>query len=153
MKKIKLTQGKYALVDDDDYEEASKHKWSFSHGYAKRSGPRPQSLKIYMHRVIMEAKTGQMVDHINGNGLDNRKSNLRFCNKSTNGMNRGKNKNNTSGYKGVSLCNDQKRRKKWMARICINRVWKQLGRFYTPQEASLAYQEASNKYHKEFSSI
>lgn len=152
MKKIPLTQGKFALVNDEDYEELSKYKWGFTHGYAKRSGPRPKQEKIYMHRVVIGAKHGQMVDHINGDKTDNRKNNLRFSTKSTNGMNRGKNKNNTSGFKGVFLAKGRGK-KCWYARIWKNRMCYFLGYYYSPEEASMSYENAAKKYHGEFASI
>src|SRR3990167_2096609 len=103
MKKIKLSQNKYALVDDSDFEFLNQWKWSLSSGgYAERQ--ELKSLggeKIRMHRLIIGAKEGQQADHKNMNRIDNRRGNLRICTKSQNMMNCGRRKNNTSGYKGV----------------------------------------------------
>ena len=105
MKKIKLTQDKWALVDDEDYDRLNEHKWcavwmtSDSKFRGKRSSPRESSGKrksIYMHREITNAPKGMHVDHINGNPLDNRKENLRVCTNQEKQMNRGIPKNNTS---------------------------------------------------------
>jgi len=150
MKKIELTQGKFALVDDDDYKELSKYKWCYSDGYAVRTGPRPLQERIIMHRVVNRTPFGLITDHINHNRLDNRKDNLRTCDKSKNGMNRGKNKNNTSGYKGVHFKKDKD---KWCARITIGRKIIFLGYFDNPEKASNAYHNAAINIHKEFASI
>lgn len=79
MKKIKLTQDKTALVDDDDYEYLSQWKWSLQRGYNKYYSARYFDGKyIYMHRLIISAKKGEYVDHIDNNGLNNQKLNLRI---------------------------------------------------------------------------
>lgn len=150
MKLIPLTQGKFAIVDDEDFDLLNQWKWGYTHGYARRTGSRPEQQHIYMHRIILKVGVGQMVDHKNTDSLDNRKENLRLCTKSSNGMNRGKNKNNTSGYKGVELATDHKRRKPWSARIGFQGKQIKLGSFSTPQEASIAYNVAAMKYHKEY---
>lgn len=150
MKKIPLTQGKFALVDDEDFEELSKYKWYYSCGYARRTGPRPRQERIYMHRTIMNPPKDKLIDHINHDTLDNRKNNLRISTKSTNGMNRGKNKNNSSGYKGVHFKKDKN---KWCARITIERKIIFLGYFNNPLDASLAYNNAAINIHKDFASI
>ena len=111
MKKITLTQGKEAIVDDDDYEMLMEYKWCAQKRitgifYVARSTPKDSSGKqkilLLMHREITNAPKGMEVDHINGNPLDNRKENLRICTNQQNAMNRGKRSDNTSGYKGVS---------------------------------------------------
>lgn len=108
MKKIKLTKGKYALVDNEDYEKMSAFSWrAAKHGYTfygerttlKNEGRRTTKM---LHREIMETHKDLEVDHINGNGLDNRKQNLRNCTGSANQMNRTNvGKNNTTGVTGV----------------------------------------------------
>ena len=82
MRKIKLTQGKYAIVDDEDYEYLNQWRWfTFKNGYvwyvARETTIDHKRKCIYMHRLIMNAVNGECVDHINRNGLDNRKYNLR----------------------------------------------------------------------------
>ena len=101
MKKIKLTQGKVALVDDGDFEWLSQWKWTYKNGgYAYRSiGSKGH---IFLHRAIMKSPKNLEIDHINGNGLDNRRSNLRFATHKQNIRNQQKQKNRTSKYKGVS---------------------------------------------------
>ena len=92
MKEIPLTGGNFAIVDDEDHERVSKNKWQLNsrHGvkdpifYARA---KINTKIVQMHRVILNAKNGQYIDHINGNGLDNRKCNLRFATRSQNLMN------------------------------------------------------------------
>ena len=134
MKKIKLTQGKETLVDDEDYPYLNEHKWyalrvkNRDEFYAVRNGPIDSSgknKKIYMHREITNAPKEKPVDHINRNPLDNRKENLRVCTHQENQMNRGKSKDNKSGYKGVSYHKKAKHMhnelsKPWNASIRFN---------------------------------
>lgn len=103
-----------------------------------------------LHRLIMNAPDGMAVDHINGDITDNRKSNLRICVNSENLRNRGAQRNNKSGYKGVSW---HKPTGKWVAMICINKKRKYLGVFINKKDAAIAYNEASIKYHGEFAYI
>lgn len=131
MKKIKLTQGKFALVDDEDFEWLSKWKWHYTHGYAK-GGSNGKSM-VYMHRLILGiTNPKEITDHKDRNGLNNQKNNLRIVNRSINGLNRNKYKNNTSGYRGVTW---HKQRKHWMAQISINKKCQFLGFFNSAKEA------------------
>lgn len=120
MQKIELTQGKYAIVDNDDFGRLSFNSWCLADsGYAKRGTKSNGKTTIhYMHRQITGAKIGEYVEHINGDKLDNRKANLRLVTQSINGHNRhGLNKNNTSGYRGVRF---DRSRCKYTAEIWIN---------------------------------
>jgi len=150
-KHIPLTQGKFALVDDRDYEELSKHKWYYEHGYARRdyqiAGKRH---RVYMHKLIAGTPDGMHTDHINGDKLDNRAENLRVCSASENQMNSEKNKNSSSKYKGVSF---YKRDEKWQAGIMLNRKDIYLGRFTSEIEAAKAYNEAAINYFGEFAKL
>lgn len=155
MKEIPLTQGKVALVDDEDFEELSKYKWHYEKikvrqtGYAERNLPiRPgKRIKIRMHQVIMKTKKGQQVDHKDGDGLNNQKENLRLATSSENHMNRGKQNNNTSGFKGVSW---YKASKTWQAQISVKGEHIHLGRYNTKEEAAEIYNKAAKEYHGEF---
>ncbi len=142
----------FAMVDDDDYEEISKHKWFCTNdGYAARRPPNGYGKKQeWMHRQILGLKKGGLVDHKNGNRLDNRKENIRKCSHSQNASNTGKYKNNSSGYKGVAW---NKVTKKWSAQIGINGKVKTLGHFFCLIKAAKAYDEAAKKCHGEFASL
>ena len=156
MARISLTQGKYALVDAADIEFLSQWKWYVSNeGYAKRTsyvrglGKKVQKV-VLMHRALMNPPSDQEVDHINGNPLDNRRSNIRFCTCSENLRNRGIQKNNKSGLKGVSW---DKRRENWRAYISVNKKYISLGCFKDKVKAALAYNEAAVKYHGAFARL
>jgi hypothetical protein len=155
MKKIILFGGKYALVDDDDFELVSKYKWHVTYkGYAETSiylggGRKNRKVKkLKMHRVILEKhnliQEDLETDHINRNKLDNRKSNLRMVTNQLNQLNTGLRKDNTSGYKGVHW---DKLNKKWRAQINYNGKKIGLGYFQTAKEASGSYKEAINRYY------
>lgn len=155
MKKIKLTQGKYALVDDEDFEFLNQWKWFVkeNHGnlYAVRQkyithGVKNRKAKrFYMHRQLLGFPKKQ-IDHWNGNGLDNQRKNLRVCTSLQNSWNQKISLLNTSGYKGV-----HKRYKKlWQARISIKKKRISLGYFKNKKEAALAYNKAAKKYFGEY---
>lgn len=154
MKKIplrgELGRGKYALVDDEDYERIARYKWyAGPHGYA-RTHTYDESGKdhgVLMTRMITGAPKNMEIDHIDGNKLNNQRNNLRLCSHAENTRNVGIRKTNTSGYKGVSW---NKRTKKWVAQICFNYKKIILGRFENVADAARAYNEASGKYHGEF---
>ncbi len=153
MKEIKLTQNKVAIVDDEDYERLNQFKWhsclSRNTCYAGR-GIKIDSKnnKIYMHREIMNPPNGTQIDHRNGNGLDNRKSNMRACTSQQNGFNTKRaQKNNSLGIKGVSLV---KKINKFEARIMFNSKIIRLGYFNVMGDADSAYRIAEEKYFGEF---
>lgn len=161
MKKILLTGkhgiGKHSLVDDEDYSKISSFKWFSDGRYAMRSKKYPgkrSSYFIYMHRFIMDQPTkkenGLEVDHVNGDGLDNRKENLRICEHYQNKANSKTQSNNSTGYRGVWYSTDQKRRKRWVAEIKLKGKKKHLGRYLTKEEAAVAYNIASEKYHGDY---
>jgi len=143
MKEIPLTQGKFALVDDDDYEYLSQWKWWYSNGYVVRSHIDPvtkKSTKIYMHRKIMKPPKGMVVHHINNNGLDNQECNLRVCTYSQNNQNKKSHKKGSSKYKGVSW---NKHNKKWQAYITYEGKRFNLGYYAIEEEAARAYDKAA----------
>lgn len=138
------------IIDDEDYNKIKKYKWYVyknNNCFYTISETKPG---IRMHRLIMSAKKGQIVDHINRNGLDNRKCNLRLCSIAENSRNKKKPKTNTSGYKGVSF---KKSHNKWQATIKVNKKIKHLGYFDNPKKAYHAYCKAAKKYHGEFARI
>jgi hypothetical protein len=151
--------GYRVLIDDDDYEKIKKLSWHldkkalnnhglvyFVHGYRDSSN---KSRAIYLHRLVLNLKLydGIFCDHVNGNTLDNRKSNLRKCSPQENSRNAKKPVSNTSGLKGASFIN---RDKVFQSSIKINGKSVYLGQYKTAQEAHNAYCEASKKYHGEF---
>ena len=149
-KSIPLTQGKVAIVDDEDYERVSQFKWCVwrAHNlcYAMRRVPASHPATIWLHRFILDAPRGKHVDHISGDGLDNRRSNLRLCCHAENVRNQRKRKG-SSRFKGVSW---HKGTRKWTAKICTAYHRIELGYFSSEDDAYAAYCEASAKYHGEF---
>jgi hypothetical protein len=99
-----------------------------------------------MHRVIMNAGKNQIVDHKDGNGLNNQRSNLRFCNPSQNAANRIQIKSNKSGYRGITL----RPNGRYMVRVCFKNKRRSVGTFNTIDEAIKAYNNEAFKVHGEF---
>lgn len=144
MKTIDLTKDKKAVVDDSDFAELSKHKWhaikSRNTFYARRTDYANGKKAIYMHIVVLGNKDGFMVDHRNGNGLDNRRPNLRFATNSQSAVNQKTRNDNTSGCRGVHW---HKGSGKWQARIRVNQKYQTLGTFLRIDDAIQAYQNAA----------
>jgi hypothetical protein len=160
MKAIELTQGKYALVDDLDYEYLMQWKWRYLqsrhvNGYAARyyyigSGHATRIHKVVlMHRVIATRMgldiTGQQIDHKNANDpdnkLNNQRSNLRVATNGQNGANQTLRRHNTTGYKGV-----YQHDARWQARIRAAGQYHYLGTYGTPEEAARAYDMAATAF-------
>jgi hypothetical protein len=151
MKKIKLTQGKWALVDDEDYERINKFKWCAAKDrytfYAIRGKWKDgRVIPIKMHREILNAGKGEQVDHSDRDGLNNQKSNIRICSVMDNAHNKRKRRNNTTGYVGVFF---RKNRNTFQAYIRR----KILGSFHDPKDAAKEYDKAAKKLYGEFASI
>jgi len=155
MKRIELTQNKYAVVDDDDFERINQYKWQadFSHGNwrARRSIQKINGKRVplYMHQVIISCPKGFEIDHRNHNGLDNRKCNLRTCTQAENQHNRRiqQQRKTTSQYKGVYW---HKRDKIWGAMIRLNNKQIHLGNFLNETEAAKAYNRKAKELFGEF---
>jgi hypothetical protein len=149
MKEIQLTQGKVALVDDEDYEWLSQYKWCIhSEGYAIRTvWVNSKSVIKFMHRDILNPPAGMFTDHINHNKTDNRRCNLRVCTISQNTFNSKLRSNNTSGIKGVSY---SKKSKKWMAQIQYLGTDFYLGCYDNIEDAAIAYDNKSRELFGEF---
>lgn len=153
MKKIPLTQGKFAIVDDEDYEKLASHKWMYANGYAIRQTRRGKLKNIWMHRVVNNTPDGYITDHANRNKLDNRKANLRTATRQENNRNKGPQTNNKANCKGVFYDKSCKRIRRWKAQIYIKKQQVHLGYFLTKEEAAEAYTKASTYYFKEFSHV
>ena len=147
-----LTDGKnYILFDDEDSLLVNTYTWSIdSNGYARHNIyiSKGKVKRLALHRFILNAQHGEMVDHINGNKLDNRKSNLRLCTSSTNAANCKVHKHNTSGYKGVSRSG-----KRWRAYIVKNDKQIHLGCFKTKESAAEAYNKKAVELFGEFAKV
>ena len=154
MKRIPLSQGKFALVDDEDFEELKKYRWYATCPknifYAYRSfilnGNR---VKRSMHCKIIHKVDGLIIDHIDGDGLNNQRSNLRLCTNAENQRNSKKFRNNTTGYRGVYK---MKHSNRFESKICVDGKRIYLGGFSTKEEAYKAFCDAAKTYHKEFAS-
>ena len=183
MKKIPLTQGKFAIIDDEDFELVSKFKWHVKIAqsklfyayatirkgmslpkrfietlrvirYKSKSGEvktyHSKRRRIPLHWLILPPKKGYTTDHINGNGLDNRRNNLRSCLLKDNLKNRRIHKNNKCGYKGVQKVPNSKL---YRARIKVNKKTIRLGRYKSLIEAARIYDLAALKYFGEFARL
>ena len=149
MKVIPLTKGKYAIVDDEDYERLNEWKWHFNNGYAKRGiwdGKRKKVNHVIMHRLIINAPLNCFVDHKNHDRLDNRKCNLRVCTPQENQFNQ-KPRNKTSKYKGLFY---HKLNKKWIVQIQKDNKKIHVGSFAIEAEAAIAYNIAARNLFGEF---
>lgn len=159
MKIISISKGEQTLVDDEDYEILNSIKWQCFkrkryqkiEKYARTTiQVDKKKVSLLMHRVIMGDPIGFLVDHINGNTLDNRKSNLRLVNNSQNLMNSEPRKNCSSKYKGVSFDSNTG---KYKAQIQINKKRTHLGLFENELEAAICYNENALKYYGEYARI
>lgn len=151
VKKYNSNEFTETLLDDEDYEFLHRFNW-FEHkqGYVYANGKIKEEHKsnIMLHRLVVFAKKGEVVDHIDGDVKNNQKSNLRICTQTENSKNRKIGTNNSSGFKGVI-----KKGNKYHAKIGLNKNRIHLGSFDTKEEAAKAYNEAAKKYHGDFAKL
>lgn len=145
------------LIDDADYEKISGVKWHI-YMYGKElwyASGRKNRKTVYMHRYILDAPLGLSVDHMNGNGLDNRRSNLRTCLHQQNLSNQRHQRRDTySQYKGVTYNKNKVAQKKpWIAQIKAFQKHYGLGYFATEVEAARAYDEAAKRFFGEYAKL
>lgn len=147
---VELGHGLFALIDEADYAEVSSFEWygmkSGGHTYAATRTNRFNGL---LHRLLLRAQPGQLVDHISRDGLDNRRSNLRIADRAGNGGNMRKHRG-MSRFKGVHF---NKRKGLWAARIQANSVGHSLGYHFREDDAALAYDEAARRLFGEFARV
>ncbi len=157
-RRIALTRGQYTIVDPEDYERLARYKWQAMKSrhtfYASRYSRRDKDGKrkcYMMHREILKPEGNKLCDHINGNGLDNRKTNLRPATRAQNGWNRRKNRvKSRSRYKGLAWDSKDKR---WEVRISVNGRRIYVGRFQDQTEAARAYDRAARRYHGRYAQV
>lgn len=149
MREISLTKGKVAIVDDIDFPYVNLFKWQICERKGKPSYARMTvnhkmvKCTVLMHRIIMKTTEDKHIDHINGNGLDNRRCNLRICTRSDNSANSRKRRTSrTSTFKGVTL---RKRDHRWIAQVRHAGSKTHIGVFDTEIEAARAYDDAAEE--------
>lgn len=150
MKKVRLGKRsdgleRYALVDDEDFETVDAIHWGYTNGYAANS-----TMNISLHVFLMNPSSGQKIDHIDGDGLNNCRENLRIATSRQNDHNRRPKINKKGKFKGVMW---EKDRHKWAARIMVNGTYKNLGRFDNEIDAAIAYDDAARKYFGNFARL
>lgn len=153
----------YALIDAKDLERVQSHTWHrrrqrrpngkvYYYAFARREHTRCSSV-VTMHQLLLGLRRLE-VDHHNGNGLDNRRRNLRPATHRQNAANRTKHLNNTTGFKGVAVVRDRKWRVyRWKAHICHAYKKEHLGCYRSPKMAARAYDRAARHYFGEFACV
>lgn len=155
MRQVKLTQGKFALVDDEDFDWINQWNWHYNKaGYAVRNKlVNKKWIGYKMHILINNTPNNLQTDHINGNRLDNQRANLRSCTAQENAKNRKKNSNSPSPYKGVLWWEYYGRPGKWTATIRHNKKDYFIGVYKTSIEAAVAYNAKAVELHGEFAKL
>lgn len=158
---LKINSRKYGekefIIDNEDYKKVKDYKWhlmkvkNFNRFYIVSTGKTEYRRNIYLHRLIMNCPESKIIDHIDGNTLNNQKSNLRICSQADNVRNNSKKRNSkTSKYKGVYF---SKVNKTFYSFIMFNKKHYHLGCFKDEKEAALNYNLAANKFFGEFAKL
>lgn len=157
MREIELTQNKYTTVDNEHYDWLSQYSWHIKQAknrsdYAKFTTPRKDGKQktIHMHQILLWCPQGYEIDHINGNGLDNRMENLRIVTRLQNSMNQHKKKIGKSKYKGITY---DTRSNSWQARIGKNNQRFNIGTFKKEEDAAQAYDNKAKELFGEFACL
>lgn len=145
MKKVELTKNKVATVDDCDFKKVSKFNWYCQETLSNRFYARRTTDGLYLHTFLMGNFKNKVIDHINGNSLDNTRDNLRFCDFVENLHNKKVYKNNKTGLKGIF-----RDRNRWRARITVEKRKISIGSYASKNEAALAYDHAAKHYFGNF---
>lgn len=148
---VALTQDKFALVDAEDFERVAFFSWCYrmlrgcehANRTARKNDWRSAKQSIFLHQEVL--RTTEPIDHRNGNGLDNRKQNLRLAAQQQNLWNRRVRNDSSTGVKGITRVNSR-----WRARIKVNERAVHLGYFDTQEDAGRAYDAAARKFYGEF---
>jgi hypothetical protein len=151
MKEISLTRGKVAIVDEEDFDLLNVRHWRVINFEKSNTYAATVINKkiVFMHRLLMKNNDTMLVDHINGNGLDNRKTNLRYCTHSQNMRNRKLSYNSSTGFKGVHNCSNGRYR----VQITFNNKRISIGRFDDILFAAKAYDDTARKLFGEFAKL
>jgi hypothetical protein len=150
---VPLVGGRRALVDPEDFDRVIQFAWNPRRSYTNTSWYAVASVRhepLQMHHLVMGVGNDALVDHVNRNGLDNRRANLRFATSSQNAMNRKRQSNNTSGFKGVTW---NKLTRQWQAMIQVNHKLERIGFFDNPEDAARAYDAAARMRFGEFARL
>jgi hypothetical protein len=150
---VPLTHDLVALVDHEDWERVMQHSWHAKPGDTTWYAETVMAGRyVTLHRFLLEPPAGLFVDHISGDGLDNRRVNLRVATPGQSVANRRRPRNNTSGYKGVYGVT-YKQGVTWVAQISCNNRTRRLGSYQTPEDAALAYDCAAQELFGEFARL
>lgn len=148
VKQIPLTQGKFALIDDPDFQSVSEHKWfAVTDGWNWYAARKVKKQQQRLHNFLMEPPPGVRIDHRDGNGLNCQRRNMRISTHAQNQQNRRSKNPHTSRFKGVSW---RKSHKRWVAQIRVDRQVVYLGLFEREEDAARKYDAAAEKHFGEF---
>lgn len=147
MKYIVLSNGLQTKVDEDIHKEFRQYKWHVANGYVARHVSTHPDVREYLHRVVNNTPNGFVTDHINGDKLDNRRSNLRTATVAENAINYDRKNGTKNPYRGVSL---HSKSGLWRARISYRRTEITIGYFKSPEEARMVYLCVANQFYGEF---